>query len=145
MNKKKLPHFIVIDDDPINNLICRKNIENLFSDTDIQTFTDPQEGVNYICSQNDTSGEHNTILFLDINMPILSGWEVLDALVACRDIVKSKFSIFILSSSIATKDRQEADDYSIVKGFVVKPLTKPELQKCVSLTGFNTAKTSYPL
>lgn len=118
-----ITHFIIIDDDPVNNLICDKIIKSLFSDADVQSFTDPQKGLDYICTNYDAVNDQATILFLDINMPVLNGWEVLDRLMDCADVIKSQFSIFILSSSIAINDRQQADDHPGVKGFLIKPLT----------------------
>ena len=129
MQNSITPSFIIIDDDPINNLICKKNIKSVFSDCDIKKFTDPQKGLDYICAKYDELSKHDTILFLDINMPVLNGWDVLDRLANCADVIKSQFSIFVLSSSIATEDKQRAHDNPIVKGFVVKPLTIQKLQK----------------
>ena len=127
--QQTIPRFIIIDDDPINNLICRKNINNIFSLAEIQTFTDPQAGLNYISSEYDPLGTHKTILFLDINMPVLSGWDVLNILVRLSDNILEHFRIYMLSSSIATPDKQRADDCHIVEGFLTKPLTRQELEK----------------
>jgi len=118
--------FMVIDDDSINNHICRKSIEIIYPDSEILTFTDPQLALDYIETQYSATGTRQTILFLDINMPLLSGWDVLQIFMKFPDYIKSQFKIYILSSSVATEDKEKADKCSLIPGFVEKPLT-PEL------------------
>lgn len=124
-----VPHFIIIDDDPVNNLICHKHIQLLFTGADIKTFTDPQVGLDYIRLRQD---QDSAILFLDINMPLLNGWDVLDALINFPEIIKQKLKIYILSSSISDIDKQKAENNPLVKGFIGKPLTTFHLQNVVT-------------
>jgi CheY-like chemotaxis protein len=128
MENKTVPRFIVIDDDPINNHICSKYIQIVFPGSDIKTFTDPQEGLDHISSAYTASSPNETILFLDINMPVLSGWDVLDRFAHFSDAVKKQFKIFILSSSVAITDKEKANKNPLVTGFIEKPLTIPQLQ-----------------
>lgn len=131
MKDQNTPAFIVIDDDPVNNLICSKNIKRLYTTADIQTFTKPQSGLDYIGSTYSGAGLHNTVLFLDINMPVLSGWDVLDRFTDFTDDVKKQFTIYILSSSIATEDKTRANECHLVTGFIEKPLTPAKLEQCL--------------
>lgn len=129
MNTQNTPRFIIIDDDPINNLICRKNIHIAFPEAEIQTFTNPQAGFDHISSEYDPAKAAKTILLLDINMPVLSGWDVLNMLTDLSGNLLEHLQIYMLSSSIATQDKQRADDCHIVEGFLSKPLTRQELEK----------------
>jgi CheY-like chemotaxis protein len=80
---KPTKHFLLIDDDPQNNMISAMVIRNSLQDTEVQVtdFINPEVGLKYIGTTyiNEISKE-KTILFLDINMPILSGWEFLENL-----------------------------------------------------------------
>ena len=73
MVKQTVPDFIVIDDDPVNNMICRKYIGFRFPAVNILTFTDPLTALDYIHSKYDNPDANKVYLLLDINMPGLSG------------------------------------------------------------------------
>ncbi len=71
--------FIIIDDDVFNNTICTVTITKTVNDAAIKTFLDPREGFNYIASEySEPNEESNAILFLDINMPLMNGWQFLE-------------------------------------------------------------------
>src|ERR1035437_2246217 len=99
MKQEAIPDFIVIDDDHINNMICHRIIELTIPGAVIQIFSDPGKGLEYIQSAYSGSDAKDAILFLDINMPYLNGWEVLDRFNLFPDLVKENVKIFMLSSS----------------------------------------------
>lgn len=75
----KNTRFIVIDDDALNNKICKACIAKLFQDAPVVTFTDPQLGFKHVETEYaNTEEDHEAILFLDINMPVMNGWEFLE-------------------------------------------------------------------
>jgi len=127
MPNQTTPDFIIIDDDPINNMICRKYIGIIFPSADVKTFTDPLSGLRYIQSKYEDTATNKVCLFLDINMPVLNGWEVLDKFVELPGIVRDWFTIYMLSSSIAIKDKEMAADHPHVEGYIEKPLTLARL------------------
>jgi CheY-like chemotaxis protein len=120
--------FIIIDDDPINNHICTKYLQIVFPKADIKTFTIPQKGLDDIFLEYSEKHVSETILFLDINMPVLSGWDVLDRFTLFPEALKKQFTIYILSSSVAHEDRKKADDNILVSGFLEKPLSIMQLE-----------------
>ena len=123
MTNQATPRFMVIDDDPINNLICSKFIRNAHPDAQIQTFTEPVRGLDFIASHYMNTDNVKTVLFLDINMPVLSGWDVLNSFKNFTQITKEQFIIYILSSSIASEDKERAANSPLVKGYIEKPLS----------------------
>jgi response regulator RpfG family c-di-GMP phosphodiesterase len=125
---KKIINFIVIDDDSINNTICRINIQRTIPESDIQTFLIPEEGFAYISTQYLTT-DNPTILFLDINMPRWSGWDFLDHFEKLDKKIKEQIEIHMLTSSIDANDKKRVTDHKNVDGFIEKPLTKEILQK----------------
>jgi|SRR5579872_2434756 len=129
MDKNSAARFMIIDDDPINNHICTKYIQLAFPGAHTISFTDPQKGVDHIDSAYSLPGQANTILLLDINMPILNGWQVLDRFANFPNEIKKKFRIYILSSSIAWEDKNKAESHPLVSGFIEKPITIEQLQQ----------------
>lgn len=120
---------IILDDDSLHNtlaiLYIKKTLQNTNInnfDIDILGFNDPVEGLNYIKSEY-TVHPVKTILFLDINMPELNGWQVLEQLSAIPFIVKW-FSIYILSSSVDEHDILRAHQNKLVQSYLEKPLSK---------------------
>ncbi len=128
MEKLSTPDFIVIDDDSINNHICQKYIQLIFPDADIVTFISPVAGLEYIQTKYPITRQNDTILLLDINMPVLSGWDVLDRFINFPEGVKRQFKIYILSSSIAIEDKVKSNNNPLVSGFIEKPLNISQLR-----------------
>ena len=109
--------YIAVDDDSFNNMLCSMIIEDTLGAVDIKTFTKPEEGLAFI-----ENVESPTVLFLDINMPTLTGWEFLEQYEKFSEKVKRYLSIYILSSSLDQRDKNKAKANKYVKGFISKPL-----------------------
>lgn len=114
-------HFdavFLVDDDPINNLINRRLLGKTGISSRIDEFLGGQDALEKI---NQLNPDDSLLIFLDINMPVLNGWEFLNRYLAAFPNRDDK--IVILSSSIDFQDRQKADEYKVVSGFLEKPLT----------------------
>ncbi|MEO7768393.1 MAG: response regulator [Ferruginibacter sp.] len=113
--------YILIDDDPFNNIISNVMIESALGAIDIKTFTIPEQGLEFI--QNEyVSVLAPTILFLDINMPTLTGWEFMEEFEKFDEVVKEQIRVYILSSSVDQRDIAKAGANKYIKGFMSKPL-----------------------
>lgn len=139
----KLPiSIMVIDDDLVNNMICRQTIKSTKLDLVTLTFNIPEKGFGYIQNEYTTSeNEHITILFLDINMPSWSGWDFLDNFENLDEKIKMQFKIYMLSSSVDLKDKERAHNDKNVVDYLVKPLNKTTLlqilEDCQTFSGSN--------
>src|SRR5690606_27327183 len=106
---KPVRRFILIDDDALTNLLSKKIILKNINNVEVKDFIDPELALEHIEAEfrpNKSEGE--TIIFLDINMPILTGWEFLDKFDRFSPSVKSQFIIYMLSSSVYPADVQRA-------------------------------------
>lgn len=91
----------------------------------VKSILDPKEGLKYLLTHKDVPD----ILFLDINMPKLSGWQLLDSLNNSKvDLLSMK--IYIVTSSIDKYDTNKSKGYNIVN-FLNKPLKPDTLRKIV--------------
>jgi two-component SAPR family response regulator len=130
--KRNVQDFIIIDDDRINNSICRQIIKKVIPGTNILTFNYPEEGIAYINSISALQEESDIVLFLDINMPYINGWEVLEELKNCPLPAREHLKIFMLSSSMHASDKYLAENNPLVSGFVDKPLTLSKVQGAIN-------------
>ncbi len=123
----KHPHFIIVDDDPINNFITKKVITNISPHAEVVTFTKPEEGLDYILSIFAKPLNDKAILLLDINMPTMTGLQFMERLEHEGAIVSERLLIYILSSSIDTADKERAEVNPHIKDYIMKPLTAQQL------------------
>lgn len=84
---------------------------------------------------NDTDPESNYLILLDINMPIMDGWEFLEALPS-KNIIP-RYSVIMVTSSIDTQDKRKAAKFEKVIGFFEKPLTSKD---CIDIREFDYLK-----
>ena len=121
----KLPErFIVVDDDRTSNMICEFSLRRFSSITEVKTFVDPEDSLRFIEeSYADAQLNTPTMLFLDINMPVFTGWDFLEIFSNFPRHIREQFIIYILTSSIEQKDLEKADTNSLVKGLLSKPLS----------------------
>lgn len=131
---KAVKNFIVLDDNLDNNLICAKIIKKVFPEAYVLTFSDPDIAIAYIISTYNKKNAPDAVLFLDINMPILSGWEFLDAFDQFDIRVKAHLKIYMLSSSFDSGDKLRAAQNKNVIGYFEKPLTRDKVQSVVNIT-----------
>jgi len=117
----------LVDDDPINNLINKRFLAKLGNCEKIQDFEDGLEALRKL---QEIPISSRLLILLDINMPVLNGWEFLDRYAEFFPFRTDK--IVILSSSIDIQDRLKAKNYSIVSDFFEKPL---KIEKIPDLFG----------
>ena len=116
--------FILVDDDPINNLIIEHQIKTKIStEIEIVSFESPIEGLSYIMNYDGAKSRVQTVLFLDLNMPVFSGWDFLEKLEKLDDQITNQLTIYVSSSSLDNRDIERANNIDLVKDYLIKPLT----------------------
>ncbi len=119
-----VPNFIVVDDDPVNNLICERTIKLLLPEADVMTFLHPEVALAHIKTAYAKPDSVHAVVFLDINMPALNGWEFLDTFEKFDPSVREKVRIHLLTSSTDKRDREQAANSKIVLDYWEKPLVR---------------------
>ncbi|HET8828718.1 MAG TPA: response regulator [Pelobium sp.] len=128
MDKKDL-QILIIDDDEINNFIAARLIDKIPVKTKINTRLNGLEGLNYIKSNLETPENLPDIIFLDINMPIMNGWEFLDEFESLKNKIGKGVCVNMLSSSVYNDDITKAKSYTTVNKFISKPLTVEKIKE----------------
>lgn len=121
----------VVDDDPIFTFIIKKLLElSAFSDT-ILTFENGEEALKDLKPKLENGIKTPSVIFLDINMPVMDGWQFLDAYVQLPH--QNNIAIYIVSSTINPADHDKSKEYEVVKDLVVKPLNLNKLKEIKEL------------
>ena len=119
---------LIIDDDPIATMLLNKKLD-LNGDGDIPLlFENGQQGIDYITSQ---PPNQNYLIFLDIHMPILDGWQFLQGLQSQNST--NNYFIYVTSSSVNPVEIQQADKFPEVVNFLSKPITHEQITQCKNL------------
>ena len=119
-NIKKL-NFIVIDDSKLDCFIAEKVITNTGKSGEVRSFVSAEQALETIISAKNTSFPH-TIILVDIQMPVMNGFQFIEAFELLGPEVINNYSIFVISSSINENDLKRVDNYVSVKQFLNKPL-----------------------
>ena len=119
---------MLVDDNEIDNIINEKIIESSAFAENILVFQTGQEALDYLREHQDDEAQLPEIVFLDINMPIMDGFQFLDDFEGFSEKVLKKCKIIMLSSSISPKDIDRAASSRYVKKYLNKPLNARYLQ-----------------
>ena len=113
---------LIIDDAPIGIFLTTRLLRREGQPTDVITsFVSPVEAVAFFRQQGPT-GRLPHVVLLDLNMPLLSGWGVLDALKPLEAHLLGRCVVYVLTSSLAPTDEARAQQYPLVAGVLHKPL-----------------------
>lgn len=126
-------HILLIDDDAINNFIVQNTIIGAGIAAKTSSAENGQEGIDFLLKiANSNSEDVPEIILLDINMPVMNGWEFIDNFRSISEKFKSRIKIFMVSSSVYAEDIQKAKDYPEIVEFISKPLKKEVLLRIAS-------------
>lgn len=123
-----LDQILCIDDDPITLMLCKKVITKASFSNEIITSQNGEEALHYfntIKSNNteDKPNQHPQLIFLDLNMPVMGGWEFLDHFSTTDYSEFNTTKVIVLSSTIDPEDLEKAKTYPMVIDFLSKPIT----------------------
>lgn len=126
-----LEKILCVDDDPITVMLCRKVV----SKSDFAKVTDSaqngEEALRYFDQlMMNNSTDYPELILLDLNMPVMGGWEFLDNF--SKEMYTKYFTgikVIVLSSTIDPQDVEKSRSYEMVLDFMSKPITTDMLEK----------------
>lgn len=125
---EKLQRIMLVDDDVNTNIYNEIIINQANAAEDIVIFQNGKEALEYMKTDN-----HKVdLIFLDINMPIMNGWQFLEGYNQLDEDKKTGKIIVMLTASINEDDRAKAQEYNIVETFISKPLNVDILEQLIN-------------
>ncbi|MCY2687542.1 response regulator [Salinimicrobium sp. TH3] len=122
-------HYLVVDDDSTSNLLCKLIIQKFDAKAIVASYLRPEEALEYIIEKySKTNKSIPTILFLDVNMPTMTGFEFLDRFLKFNTEIQQQFTVYILSSSMEDFS-SERKKYPSIADFLSKPLMVSHLKE----------------
>lgn len=128
MSVYKYKTTLLVDDSYIDNLINRKILENSNFAEHITVIDSPQLAIQHIRDCVRTKTPLPQILFLDLRMPQMSGFDFLKALDEIDNLPVEEIKIYILSSSLDPTDLRKVEENKLVSRFIGKPLSQEILE-----------------
>ena len=124
--------LVFIDDDPIDHFLMKHILrgKNYFDTT---TYTIYGSLVlDYIEEHKSDPEKLPDMIFVDLNMPLFSGWDFLKRMEQMQHEISKNIPVFVISSSVRPDDKATSSKYSFVQEFISKPVNGQEIERIVS-------------
>lgn len=122
----------IIDDNLVFRTLTKLAFENLTSKrVEVILFENGQEAFDFIKNYSHDEKQLPKIILLDLNMPVMDGWDFLEEMLPIKKSLNLQLVIYIVSSSSNEKDIQRAKAISDIKGYIVKPLNSAQITELI--------------
>ncbi|MBX9806269.1 MAG: response regulator [Flavobacteriaceae bacterium] len=133
-----LDSILCIDDDLITLMLCKMVITKASFSNEIATAKNGEEALRYFNTLKQTNSNSDLkkqpqLIFLDLNMPVMGGWEFLDSFSTSDYSDYNSTKVIILSSTIDPEDLEKSKKYPMVIDFLSKPISKEMLEYIKSI------------
>ncbi len=124
----------IIDDDPIFIYGTKRIMKEVEFAENIIVYNNGQDAVDGLKKIINEGGLLPDVIFLDLNMPIMNGWEFLEEYKNCQHDESKNTIIYIISSSVDPRDLERVKHYNQVDTYILKPITPDDLGKILGST-----------
>ena len=121
--------ILLVDDDLTVNYFHKRLLQSFFDTDKIQTCLNGKQAIDMLINMKETyDKEDHVIILLDLNMPIMNGWEFLAEFHYLKEELKFRSTIYIVTSSLNPEDKNNCISNSDVKKYLSKPLSKKDIE-----------------
>ncbi|WP_207425336.1 response regulator [Pedobacter sp. SYSU D00535] len=135
---KRISCISIIDDDQLFQYSIKKVLQSTDIIDNILQFRDGEAALNYLLKNKDNAAMLPEIIFLDLHMPLMDGWEFLEEFTSNTAVAK-KTTIYICTSSIDHTNQERFKSYNKLSGYIIKPIRKNEIYELLD----NELNSSY--
>lgn len=121
----------IIDDDNMYISLLKKIIELKRLSQNLLVFSNGKEALDHFKAILPSSDADKIpeIIFLDVNMPVMDGWQFLEEFLKIENKTKKSITIYVVSSSIDPKDYKKAKTFSSVTDYLIKPINISKIEE----------------
>jgi CheY-like chemotaxis protein len=124
---KKIKLTYIVDDDEIYIFTTKKLLNKIDFSEDVAVFQNGKEAIDALKFTLRNKNELPDVILLDLNMPIMDGWQFLDEFIRIKS--EKQIKIYIVSSSVDPSDIERANTYNMVSNYIVKPISREKLHE----------------
>lgn len=128
MIMKKIESCCIIDDDPIFIYGTKRLMKEIEFCESIIVYNNGQDALEGLLEISESGQKIPPFIFLDLNMPIMNGWEFLEEFSKIPSNSLKKTTIYIISSSVDPRDLERVKNYKAVNNYILKPITPADLE-----------------
>lgn len=129
--KKKLNSILLVDDDNDCNFFHQRLIKKMEYAETVYVANNGKEAIDFLQSTINGEHPHPDIIFLDINMPVMNGWEFIKEYQKLNENQKAKVMLIMLTTSLNPDDEEQAKNYQDIKGYKNKYLNKESMEEII--------------
>jgi len=122
----------IIDEDKVLIFLTRKMIKNVNPEIEVMSCEEATDALNYLSNNQSNPDKLPDIILLDINLPIMDGWEFLEEYDKLVNTFPKEIKLYMFSSSISAIDKDRAIQNPLVEDYLIKPLTEEKLSKIIN-------------
>jgi len=121
-------NIYLVDDDRIYQFTAKKTLETIDLTQNISIFSNGEEAIEHIKEKLEQPHSLPDVIFLDINMPLMDGWQFLDEYVKLDVRLKKNVTIYMVSSSVDEADIKKSKEYEVIKDYIIKPIGRERFE-----------------
>ena len=122
---------IVIDDSVLERFLAEKLMQNCRFAEQVTSFNSPIDALQYLTSLKNSQDKFPEVIFVDIQMPLMNGFEFLDKFMEFPEDARQHSKIVMFSSSQAPEDYSRMKQHPVIARFLSKPLSEESFRSLV--------------